>query len=324
MKPKVLLSEDINPLGKKLLEGKAEIIIALDTGKETAIKLVQDVEGVILRATTRFDAEVIASAQKLKVIARTGVGVDNVDIQAASEKGILVCNFPGMNDLTVAEHTIALIMALAKKIVHMHHAVKAGNWSERFSPDLAEVEGKTLGVIGMGGIGRLVAKKCRDGLGMNILAYDPYVVDKNELKVTFTAALEELFCKADFITIHVPNLPQTKGLVSKELLGMMKQAAFLVNTSRGEVIDESALIHALESTQIKGAALDVFREEPLPENHPLMFLDNVILSPHCAGSTWESNVRIALGAAQAVLDILEGRMPDEKFIYNKMELKMDK
>ena len=323
MRPKVLLSEDINPLGKKLLEGKAEIIIAPDTGKETAITLVQDVEGVILRATTRFDAEVIASASKLKVIARTGVGVDNVDIRAASERGILVCNFPGMNDLTVAEHTIVLIMALAKKVVHMHHAVKAGDWAERFSPALTEVEGKTLGIIGMGRIGRLVAKKCGDGLGMNILAYDPFVSDRNDPGIRFTDQLEELFRISDFVTVHVPNLPETKGLVSKELLGIMKQTAFLVNTSRGEVIDEPALVHALDSNQIKGAALDVFWEEPLPENHPLMFLDNVILSPHCAGSTWESNVRIAVGAAQAVIDVLEGRRPYEKYIYNKKELKMN-
>lgn len=321
MKPRILLSEDINPAGKKLLEGKFELIIAPDTSKETAMKLVQDVEGVILRATTRFDADVIAAASKLKVIARTGVGVDNVDIKAASERGILVCNFPGMNDLTVAEHTIVLIMGLAKKVAYMHHAVKTGNWAERFSPDLTEVEGKTLGVIGLGRIGRLVAKKCRDGLGMNILAYDPYVTDRNDFEISFTDHIEDLFRKSDFVTIHVPNLPGTKGLVSSDLLGMMKQTAFLVNTSRGEVIDEPALIQALKSNQIKGAALDVFSEEPLPENHPLMFLDNVLLSPHCAGSTWESNVRIAIGAAQAVLDVLEGRRPDEKYIYNKKELR---
>jgi D-3-phosphoglycerate dehydrogenase / 2-oxoglutarate reductase len=315
MKPKVLLSEDINPLGKKLLEGKAEIIIAPDTGKETAMRLVQDVEGVILRATTRFDAEIIANARKLKIIARTGVGVDNVDIEAATAKGILVCTFPGLNDLTVAEHTIALIMALAKKILHMHYAVKAGNWAERFSPDLTEVEGKTLGVIGMGRIGRLVAQKCWNGLGMNILVYDPYVADKNDLNVTFTESLEELFREADFITVHVPNLPQTKKLVSKKLIGMMKKTASLVNTSRGEVIDEPALIQALKKRQIKGAALDVFSEEPLPAGNPLVIMDNVILTPHCAGSTWESNVRIAVEAAQAVLDVLEGRRPLEKYIY---------
>jgi D-3-phosphoglycerate dehydrogenase len=324
MKPKVLLSEDINPEGKKLLEGKAEIIIASDTGKATAMKLVQDVEGVILRATTRFDAEVIASASKLKVIARTGVGVDNVDVEAASQRGILVCNFPGMNDLTVAEHTIAMILVLSKKVVYMHDAVKAGKWSERFSPELTEAEGKTLGVIGLGRIGRLVAKKCGIGLGMDVLAYDPFVADREIPGIRFTGCLEELFRTSDYITVHVPNLPQTRGLVSRELLGTMKPTAFLVNTSRGEVIDEPALTEALKSKQIKGAALDVFMEEPLPGNHPLMNLDNVILSPHCAGSTRESNVRIATAAAQAVLDVIEERMPPEQYIYNREALKMIK
>jgi D-3-phosphoglycerate dehydrogenase len=215
MMPKVFLSEDINPRGKQLLEGKAEIVTAPDTSKETAIKLVRDVEGVILRATTRFDSEVISSAQQLKVIARTGVGVDNVDIRAASERGILVCNFPGMIDLTVAEHTIALIMALAKKVIHMHHAVKEGNWAERFSPGLTEVEGKTLGIVGMGRIGRLVAKKCGEGLGMNILAFDPYVTDKEKLKATFASSLEELFRKADFITLHVPSLRRHSSVAKR-------------------------------------------------------------------------------------------------------------
>ncbi|MDX9882920.1 MAG: hydroxyacid dehydrogenase [Prolixibacteraceae bacterium] len=315
MKPKVLLSEDINPLGKKLLEGKMEIIIAPDTSKETAKKLVKDVEGVILRATTKFDTEVIESAEKLKVIARTGVGVDNVDIEAANRKGILVCNFPGMNNLTVAEHTITLIMALAKQVVHMHRAVKDGRWAERFSPAQTEVEGKILGVVGMGQIGRLVAQKCRDGLGMEILAYDPFVKGgADEFK--FTGQLEELFSASDFVTLHVPSLPETKGLVSQKLLGLMKKTAFLVNTSRGELVDEGALFRALQAQTIKGAALDVFREEPLPTDSPFISLPNVILSPHCAGSTWESNVRIAVGAAQAVLDVVEGRLPEKRYIFN--------
>ncbi len=321
MKPEVLLSEDINPEGKKLLEGKAEIIIAPDTSKATAIRLVKNAEGVILRATTRFDAEVIGSASKLKVIARTGVGVDNVDVETASKRGILVCNFPGMNDLTVAEHTTAMILALSKKVVYMHDAVKTGKWSERFSPELTEAEGKTLGVIGMGRIGRLVAKKCRDGLGMNILAYDPYVKETEHSAFTFTESLEEVFRESDYITVHVPNSPQTRGLVSKALLGMMKETAFLVNTSRGEVIDEPALTEALKSKQIKGAALDVFWEEPMPVNHPLMNMTNVILSPHCAGSTLESNVRIATAAAQTVLDVLEGRVPPKQYIYNREALR---
>ena len=322
MLPKVFLSEDINPLGKELLKGKADLIIAPDTSKETAIRLMKGVTGVILRATTIFDAEVIAHSTELKVIARTGVGVDNIDVEAASEKGILVCNFPGMNDLTVAEHTIALIMSLAKRIVHMNHAVKTDNWIDRFSPDLIEVEGKTLGVIGMGRIGRLVAKKCTDGLGMNVLAYDPYCISKNTLPFSFTSQLEELFLKSDFITIHIPNLPETKNLVTRDLLAVMKKTAFLVNTSRGEIIDEPSLVEALINNRIKGAALDVFLKEPLPANNPLNALDNVILSPHCAGSTWESNVRISIGAAQAVLDVIEGRKPKECYIYNITKFKL--
>ena len=317
MKPKVLLSEDINPLGKELLEGKAEIIIASDTSKATVIKLVQDVVGVVLRATTKFDADVIASAKKLKVIARTGVGVDNVDIDACTKRGILVCNFPGMNNLTVAEHTVSMIMALSKQVVHMHNAVLEGQWSERFSTKQMEVEGKTLGIIGMGQIGQLVGKKCKDGLGMNILGYDPFVADKMKNSgFMFTNQLKELFSKSDFVTLHIPNLPETKGLVSKELLGLMKESAFLINTSRGELVDETALIEALQNNKIKGAALDVFWKEPLQINNPLTKLDNVILSPHCAGSTWESNVRIARVATQAVLDVIEGRMPPKQYVYN--------
>jgi len=318
MYPKILLSEDINPEGKKLFKGKAEIVIAPDTSKQTALRLVKDVTGIILRATTIIDAEIIEHAPNLKVIARTGVGVDNVDVDAATKRGILVCNFPGMNNLTVAEHTIAMIMALSKQLIHMHHAVKSGNWNERFSPFQTEVEGKTLGIIGMGQIGQMVASKCQQGLGMNILAYDPYITaNQNNSTFTFTNKLEEIFRQSDFVTIHVPNNPETKGMVSAELLGMMKESAYLVNTSRGSVVDEPALIENLKNKKIRGAALDVFWNEPLPADSMFHLLDNVILSPHCAGSTWESNVRIAIGAAQAVIDVIEGRLPDSRYIYNR-------
>jgi D-3-phosphoglycerate dehydrogenase / 2-oxoglutarate reductase len=178
MLPKILLSEDINPVGKELLKGKAEIIIAPDTTQATAMELVRDVTGIILRATTQITSEIIGNAPKLKIISRTGVGVDNVDVAAASEKGIFVCNFPGLNNLTVAEHTVAMIMALSKQVVHMHHSVVKGNWNERFSIHQIEVADRTLGIIGMGQIGKMVAQKCRDGLGMNILAYDPYVSNR--------------------------------------------------------------------------------------------------------------------------------------------------
>jgi D-3-phosphoglycerate dehydrogenase len=318
MLPKVLLSEDINPLGKKLLECKAEIIIAPDTSEATAMQLVRDVSAIILRATTQITASIIRNAPQLRIIARTGVGVDNVDVEAASQRGIYVCNFPGMNNLTVAEHTLAMIMALSKQVVHMHNSVKTGNWNERFSINQIEVADRKLGIIGMGQIGQMVAQKCRDGLGMKILAYDPYVRDKmNDDTITFVDHLEELFEDSDFISVHVPNLPETQGMVSENLMDRMKKSAFLINTSRGAIVDEPALIEFLKSGKIQGAALDVFRQEPLPLESPFNSLDNVILSPHCAGSTWESNVRIAIGAAQAVLDVIEGRIPNPLYVYNK-------
>jgi len=317
MKPKVLLSEDINPYGKKILEHNAELIIAPDTSEETTIELIKDVTGLILRATTQINKRVLSHASKLKVIARTGVGVDNVDIEEASKKGILVCNFPGMNNLTVAEQTISMIMALSKQTIHMHNSVKNGNWNERFSTNQIEVSGRTLGIIGMGQIGQLVAQKCSAGLGMNIIAYDPYISDKlTNSHIKFTSKLETLFTDSDFITIHVPNLKETKGMVNEKLISLMKKTACIINTSRGEVINEDDLIKALLNKSIHGAALDVFQKEPLSLKNPLQSMANVILSPHCAGSTWESNVRIASGAAQAVLDVIEGNTPETN-IYNK-------
>lgn len=317
MKPKILLSEDINPYGKKILENKAELIIAPDTSEETTIELIKDVTGLILRATTQINKHVLSHAAKLKIIARTGVGVDNVDIEEASKKGILVCNFPGMNNLTVAEQTISMIMSLSKQTLHMHNSVKNGNWNERFSTNQIEVSGRTLGVIGMGQIGQLVAHKCHAGLGMNILAYDPYVSDKTtNPHINFVPKLETLFSDSDFISIHVPNLKETKGMVNKKMISLMKKTAFIINTSRGEVIIEEDLIKALQNNELQGAALDVFQEEPLSLRNPLQSMKNVLLSPHCAGSTWESNVRIATGAAQAVLDVIEGNTPSTN-IYNK-------
>lgn len=314
-KPKILLSEDIHPQGKSLLIDKFELIIAPDTSEATLLRIVPDVFGIILRATSKVNRNVIQQAHNLKVIARTGVGVDNVDIEAASERGIYVCNTPGMNDCTVAEHTVALILGLAKQLFHMDHAVRTRQWQERFSEKQIEVAGRTLGLIGFGAIGMLVARKCGWGLGMKILVYDPYF--HGEIKddfITFTGNLEKLFIESDFISIHAPNVPETRGLVSRKLLALMKETTYLVNTSRGELIDEQALIEMLQGKKIAGAALDVFQKEPLPADSPFNQMKNVILTPHVAGSTWESNVRIAKSAAIAVIDMFEGRTPE--FVYN--------
>ncbi|TYP57853.1 hydroxyacid dehydrogenase [Thermosediminibacter litoriperuensis] len=316
---KVLLSQEIHPEGKKLLEGKFEILTAPDTSQQTLISMVKDVDAIILRTTSKITKEVIENAPKLKIISRTGAGVDNIDVKAATERGILVCNLPGVNNLSVCEHTLAMIMHLAKQLSFMDKAVRKGNWNVRNLNLSVELEGKVLGVVGMGNIGALVAKKCHYGLGMRILAYDPYIKEKFiDCEYEFTDTLEELFRKADFVTLHCPDTPETKGMITRDLIYSMKPTAYLINTARGSLIDEQALIDALKEKRIAGAGLDVFIEEPPKLNNELLKLENVILSPHSAALTKETTIRMSTEAAKAIVDYFEGRQP--KYIYNIKEL----
>ncbi|UZQ82182.1 MULTISPECIES: hydroxyacid dehydrogenase [unclassified Thermoanaerobacter] len=317
---KVLLSEEIHPEGRKLLEGKFEIVTAHDTSQQTLMSMVKDVDGIILRTRSKITREVIENAPHLKIISRTGAGVDNIDVNAATEKGILVCNLPAVNNLSVAEHTIAMILNLAKQLNLMDKAVRSGNWGARNSNISMEIEGKVLGIVGMGNIGSLVAKKCHDGLGMKIVAYDPYVKEKfREYDYKFVDTLEELFKESDFVTLHCPDIPETRGMITRELIYSMKPTAYLINAARGTVIDEQALIGALKEKRIAGAGLDVFQQEPPSSDNELLRLENVILSPHSAALTKEATVRMAVEAVQAVIDYFEGRQP--KYIYNYKMLK---
>ncbi|ADD02827.1 D-isomer specific 2-hydroxyacid dehydrogenase NAD-binding protein [Thermoanaerobacter italicus Ab9] len=318
---KVLLSEEIHPDGRKILEEKGiEIITAPDVKEETLISMVRDVEAIIVRSKAKITKGIIENAPKLKIISRTGAGVDNIDVNAATEKGILVCNLPAVNSLSVAEHTIAMILHLAKQLSLMDQAVRNGNWEMRNSNISVEVEGKTLGIVGMGNIGILVAKKCHDGLGMKIVAYDPYVKEKfKDYDYRFVDSLEELFKESDFVTLHCPDIPETRGMITRELIYSMKPTAYLINVARGTVIDEQALIEALKEKRIAGAGLDVFQQEPPSRDNELLRLENVILSPHSAALTKEATVRMAVEAVQAVIDYFEGRQP--KYIYNYKMLK---
>jgi D-3-phosphoglycerate dehydrogenase len=317
---KVLLSEEIHPEGKKLLNGKFEIVTAPDTSQQTLISMVKDVDAIILRTRSKITREVIENAPHLKIISRTGAGVDNIDVNTATEKGILVCNLPAVNNLSVAEHTIAMILNLAKQLSLMDKAVRSGNWGARNSNISVEIEGKVLGIVGMGNIGSLVAKKCHDGLGMEIVAYDPYVKEKfRGYDYKFVDTLEELFKESDFVTLHCPDIPETRGMITRELIYSMKHTAYLINAARGTVIDEQALIEALKEKRIAGAGLDVFQQEPPSSDNELLRLENVILSPHSAALTKEATVRMAVEAVQAVIDYFEGRQP--KYIYNYKMLK---
>jgi len=313
---KVLLSKSINPAGMKVLEGKVEPVILSDFNVETIKKMVADVEGIILRTNIKVTREIIESAPYLKIISRTGAGVDNVDVAAATEKRILVCNAPGVNSISVAEHALALIMAMAKQLKVIDQAVHTGNWKIRYASKAEDLDGKTLGLVGIGHIGSLLAQKCRLAFNMKVIAYDPYV-KKTEV-VELCSSLDQLFSQSNFISIHVPYTKETHHLVNTRLLSLMKPDSYLINTSRGAVVDEKALIEALKNAIIAGAGLDVFEKEPPSPDNPLLKFDNVITTPHAAGLNRDCERKLAIEAAQAVVDFLEGRQP--KYIYNKKEL----
>ncbi len=317
---RILLSQEIHPEGRKILEGKFDIYLPRDTSQEALVEAARDADGIILRTTSSVTREVIENAPRLKIVSRTGAGVDNVDVQAATERGILVCNLPAVNNLSVAEHTLALMLSLAKALPAMDKAVRGGSWKQRNAGQAVELEGKTLGIVGMGNIGSLVAKKCRYGLGMRILAYDPYTADKfASEEYEFSATLERIFSEADFVTLHCPNIPETQGMVNRSLLFSMKPDAYFINCARGGVVDEAALIDLLSERRIAGAGIDVFAVEPPASDNGLLRLDNVILSPHSAALSREATVRMSTEAARAVEDFFSGRRP--KYVYNAKELR---
>jgi D-3-phosphoglycerate dehydrogenase len=305
--PTVFISEPIHQVGMDMLKGKVRIIAAPDTRRETAMALLPAADVAILRATTQFDSEVIIKGTRLKAIVRTGVGVDNVDLKFAGERGIYVCNTPGTNTETVAEHVVAMILALCKQVIFMDQAVRNGQWRERFSPAQRDVKGKKVGIIGLGKTGMATARLCK-AIGMEVLAYDPYVSHEGGA-IQFAEDLGSLFRESDLVSLHCPSTRTTHKFIGSDYLRMMKKEAFLINASRGELVDEAALVTVLREKVIAGAALDVFEDEPPAADSPLLSLSNVILSPHVAGSTRESNERIATAAVRAVLDTLNGKVP---------------
>jgi len=315
---KVLLSQAINPAGMKVLKDKVDPIILTDSSMENIKKMVADVEGIILRTNIKVTREIIEAAPCLKIISRTGAGVDNVDVAAATEKGILVCDTPGVNSNSVAEQTLAILLGLAKQLKIMDKAVGEGNWKIRNAGKAVDVEGKTLGLIGIGRIGSLVAYKCRLAFNMKVIAYDPYV--KQAEGIELCSNLDQVFKEADFISIHVPYTKETHHLVNAKLLNLMKPDAFLINTSRGALVDEKALIEVLEEGSIAGAGLDVFEKEPPSPDNPLLRFNNVIVTPHSSALSRECVMKVHITAAQAVVDFVEGRQL--KYIYNKKELQL--
>lgn len=313
---KVVISKAIHDDGMAVLKGKVETVVLADSEVRTAKSALSDADGLILRTNIRITEEILAAAPKLKIIARTGVGVDNVDVAAATERGIMVCNTPGVNANSVAEQALALMMAVEKRIGEMDRSVRAGNWAIRNSYATRDLEGMTLGLVGIGKIGLLVAQKCKAAFNMNVIAYDPFVTSVDV--VTLVAALEELFSRSDIVSVHVPYTEQTHHLVDARLIGLMKTDSVLINTSRGPIVDEAELAAALNERRIAGAGLDVFSKEPPLTDNPLFNHPNVITTPHASALTRECVAKVAATAAGMVLEGVTGKTP--RFVYNGEEL----
>ncbi len=307
MAMRVLVADGVAREGVDLLKREVEVDVSRPLTEDQLMACIDRYDGVIVRSATRVTAKCIARAARLKVIGRAGAGVDNIDVDAATRNGIVVVNAPGGNSVAVAEHTIGLLLCLARYIPQAHAALKAGVW-EKSKFLGVEVRGKTLGLLGLGRIGTEVAKRAL-ALGMTVMAYDPAVSPDRVLGLGATPAEpDEIFSRADFISVHVPVTPETTGMIGEAAIARMKPTARIINCARGKVVDEQALVKALAEKRIAGAALDVFWSEPLPAGHPLFSLDNVILTPHLAASTAEAQVTVAIETAKAVLAVLRGEI----------------
>ena len=262
-----------------------------------------DVDGLVVRSETKVSARLMDAAPSLRVIGRAGVGVDNIDVAAATARGIVVMNAPDGNTITTAEHTLALLISLARRVPQANSSLKAGKW-ERKKFIGVELQGKTLGVVGLGRIGRVVASRAR-AFGMMIVAYDPFIAPEHaaELEVELVP-LDEVFERADFLTVHTPLTAETRGLIGSEAFGRMKKGVRLVNCARGGLIDERALLEAIESGVVAGAALDVFEKEPPDPTNPLLALPEVIVTPHLGASTTEAQEGVAFTVAEQMRDYL--------------------
>ena len=307
MAVKILVADPLAEDGLERLRRAGEVTVVSKLPEAELIRRIADFDALVVRSETRVTATIIEAGSKLRVVGRAGVGVDNIDVQAATRRGILVVNAPRGNIIAAAEHTIALLFALARWVPQADASVRRGEWARaKFLG--TEVRGKTLGVIGLGNVGSEVAKRAH-GLEMDVVAYDPVVsVDRAELFNVALVSLRELLEQADFVTVHVPLVDSNRNLIGATELARMKPTARLINTARGGIVDEAALVDALKSGRLAAAAADVFETEP-PGANPLLELPNFIATPHIAASTLEAQVSVAFDVAEEVAAVLAGDLP---------------
>ncbi|MEB3197047.1 MAG: phosphoglycerate dehydrogenase [Candidatus Sericytochromatia bacterium] len=303
--PRVLVSDPIEASGLSALEGVAELDVRTDLTPEQLKAVVGEYDAWMVRSQTKVTAELIEAAHKLRIIGRAGVGVDNIDVPAATRRGVVVVNSPGGNTIAAAEHTLALLFALARHVAPADASTKRGEW-KRSQFTGTELFQKTLGVIGLGKIGSHVANVAR-AAGMRIVAYDPFVTPERAAELGCTlASVEEVVAQADFLTLHVPKTPETTNLINADMLAKARRGLRIVNCARGGIIDEAALVAALESGQVAGAALDVFAQEPLVNEALRAMGDKVLLTPHLGASTEEAQLNVAIDVAEQIAEVLGG------------------
>jgi D-3-phosphoglycerate dehydrogenase len=308
-KPVVLLYEPIHSKAVELLEQHADVRMASSLEEDALLQIVADVEGIIIRANGKVTRRLMQAAPQLKVVARHGTGIEAIDRKAAAELGIAVVNTPEANVESVAEQCVAMMINLAKRIVQADKVFRAGDWAARYRLTGVELFGKTLGVIGIGRIGYRVAEICHMGFNMPVLYFDVVPNSQAEGKLGATRVeFDELLGRSDFVSVHLPLLPATNKLIDATALQKMKPGAYLINSSRGPVVDQDALIQALKQGLIGGAGLDVFDPEPLPADSFLLKLDNVVVTPHMAAHTDEALLRMAM-VVEDVIAVIEGRPP---------------
>ena len=300
---RVHVNDPLDEEAMELLRSKEGLEVTSEhLDKEKLIEIMPEVEVLVVRSATKVTADVIEAGKKLRIIARAGVGLDNIDLEKAKEKGIKVLNTPGASAISVAELTIGMILALSRHIARGTMDLKEGKWTKKELKGV-EITGKTLGVIGIGRIGREVAKRAL-GLGMKVIAYDPYV-ESIDMDVELVE-LDELFKKSDYITVHVPLTPETKHLIDEKAIEKMKDGVYIINCARGGIVDEEALLKALKSGKVAGAGLDVFETEPPTSEveKELLSLPNVVATPHIGASTKEAQKRVGKEIVQKIFEEL--------------------
>ena len=303
--PRVLVSDSLAPQGLEIFAQARgiEVDYAPGLSPDALLEHIREADGLVIRSGTKVTREVLEAAPRLRIVGRAGIGVDNVDMPAATERGIVVVNTPSGNNVTTAEHAIALLVSLARHIPQATASMKAGKWEKSAFTGM-ELSNRTLGVIGLGNIGRVVAQKAH-GLGMRVIAFDPQVPAEIAAKLDVDLVdLDTLLARADALTVHVPKTKDTTGLLGAAAFAKCKRGVLVVNAARGGIIDEKALLAALESGQVGGAGLDVFEQEPPSKDHPLVKHSKVICTPHLGASTEQAQLNVAIQVAEQVRDFL--------------------